>query len=375
MNGGIFDAMLNLTIAVAAEGRYRPQVFSACDAYTDRDRALWSGITTRVFPVRGPHIFGYASGLADALESSNPDIVHVHSIWMYHSLVVERWARRKRPYIVSPHGLLKPWALRNSRWKKRIAARLYEDKHLHGAACLHALNTAEARAFREYGLKNPICVIPNGTKLAAVTFSAEKGRERSVLYLGRFHPSKGLRSLLEAWRVVHGQALANGWNLILAGWDQLEHRAELEQLADSLHIRSSIRFLGPQFDADKDRCLARASAFILPSKSEGLPVSILEAWSWRLPVLMTRECNLEAGVDAGAAIMMESNANSIAAALRRLFSLSDSDRQLMGTSGRILVEQRFQWQQIGQAMTAVYDWVLERGPKPDCIMTDGDCML
>ena len=150
LNGGIFDAMRDLTIAVAAEGRYLPLVLSARDACTTSDRALWSSIATRTFPVRGPRIFGYAPGLAAALEQSDADILHVHGIWMYPSVVALRWSRGKRPYIVSPHGLLKPWALRNSRWKKRIAAALYEDRHLHGAACLHALNAAEAEAFRSY---------------------------------------------------------------------------------------------------------------------------------------------------------------------------------------------------------------------------------
>ena len=91
------------------------------------DEPLWGDIAIRTFPVRGPRIFGYASGLASAVEKSNADILHVHSIWMYPSVVARRWAGETRPYVVSPHGLLKPWALRNSRWKKRVAALLYEN--------------------------------------------------------------------------------------------------------------------------------------------------------------------------------------------------------------------------------------------------------
>ncbi len=368
LNGGIFDAMRDLTIAIAAEGRYLPLVLSARDACTTSDRALWSSIATRTFPVRGPRIFGYAPGLAAALEQSGADILHVHGIWMYPSAAALRWSRGRRPYIVSPHGLLKPWALRNSRWKKRIAAALYEDRHLHGAACLHALNAAEAEAFRNYGLENPICVIPNGTNLRPEITRLQPQQERSILYLGRFHPSKGLRDLLEAWRMVAGEAKAAGWRLVLAGWDQHSHRSELERLADELRVRSSTVFLGPQFDAEKDRCLAAASALILPSKSEGLPMSILEAWSWQLPVLMTRECNLPEGADAGAAILMEPQAESIAAALRRLLAMTDAEREAMGRNGRRLVDERFQWQRIGKTMTEVYDWILGRGARPECVM-------
>ncbi len=368
VNGGIFDAMRNLTISIAAEKRYLPLVFSARDTYTASDAALWNNITTKAFQVRGPRIFGYAPGLAAALEASDAEILHIHGIWMYPSVVALRWSQGSRPYVVSPHGLLRPWALRNSRWKKRIAATLYEDMHLRRAACLHALNAAEAESFREYGLKNPIFVIPNGTNLRHGLIRSEPRQGRSILYLGRFHPSKGLRSLLEAWSAVCKEAETAGWRLKLAGWDQNNHRAELEQFADQLQIRSSTTFLGPQFDADKERCLAAASAFVLPSKSEGLPVSILEAWSWQIPVLMTHECNLPEGIEARAAITMDPESDSIAAALRRLFSLTDAEREAMGMNGRNLVEERFQWQRIGETMTAVYDWIFGSGPRPDCVM-------
>jgi glycosyltransferase involved in cell wall biosynthesis len=368
MNGGIFDAMRNLTIAIAAEKRYLPVVFSASDRYTESDSRLWQNIATRTFLIRGPHIFGYAPGLANAVEASNADILHIHGIWMYPSLVSLRSARETRPYIVSPHGLLNPLALRNSRWKKRIAALLFENEHLRRAACLHALNAAEADTFRAYGLKNPICVVPNGTVLQNDCVSPKALTGRSILYLGRFHPLKGLRRLIEAWSAVREEAAAANWRLTLAGWDQNRHRAELERLADRLQVRSTVAFLGPQFNADKDRCFAAASAFILPSESEGMPVSILDAWSWRLPVLMTEACNLPDGVDAKAAIVMAPEVNSIAAALRQLFFLSDLEREAMGRNGRRLVEERYQWPRIGNSMSEVYDWILGHGPKPACVL-------
>jgi glycosyltransferase involved in cell wall biosynthesis len=368
MNGGIFDAMRNLTVAIAAEKRYLPAVFGVNDRYTDSDLPLWENIATKTFPVRGPRIFGYAPGLANAVESSDADIIHIHGIWMYPSLVSRRSARETRPYLVSPHGLLKPLALRNSHWKKRIAALLFENEHLRRAACLHALNVAEADAFRAYGLKSPICVIPNGTILQNDGAYPKPLQGRAILYLGRFHPLKGLRRLIEAWSAVREEAAAANWRLTLAGWDQNRHRAELEGLVDQLQVRSTVAFLGPQFNADKDRCFAAASAFILPSESEGMPMSILDAWSWRLPVLMTDACNLPDGVDAKAAIMMTPEVNSIAAALRQLFSLSDSEREAMGRNGRCLVEERYQWPRVGNSMTEVYDWILGHGPRPACVL-------
>jgi len=110
------------------------------------------------------------------------------------------------------------------------------------------------------------------------------------------------------------------------------------------------------------------SAFILPSMSEGLPMTILEAWSWGLPVLMTPECNLPEGADAGAAIMMTSEVESIANAMRQLFSMSDIERELMGTNGITLVGERFKWPRIAEQIADVYDWALGVGPGPSCLL-------
>ena len=105
------------------------------------------------------------------------DVLSVHGLWKYCSVGSQRWHRRTgRPYVVHPHGMLEPWALRNAMWKKRVAALLYENQHLHGAACLRALSEAEAESIRSYGLRNPICVIPNGVDLPDLRESNAKTR-------------------------------------------------------------------------------------------------------------------------------------------------------------------------------------------------------
>ena len=323
----------------------------------------------RAFPIAGPAAFGYLPGLGRTLDSERLDLLHTHGLWMYTSVACVRWSDRRKPYVVSPHGMLSPWALRISGWKKKIAGWLYENRHLCGAACLHALNAAEAETIRRCGLRNPICVVPNGVDLPAdVPARGESGRTRTLLYLGRLHPIKGLPRLVEAWSLVHKEAKESGWQLVIAGWDQNGHGSELRAAVDRLGLGSSIRFAGPQFGPAKDDYFKDASAFILPSLSEALPMTVLEAWGWGLSVVMTPECNLPEGSEAGAAIMIEQNADSIAFGLRQLFSMDDSERERIGSKGRRLVERRFQWSCVAQQMSAVYDWILGHGPQPDCVV-------
>jgi glycosyltransferase involved in cell wall biosynthesis len=322
----------------------------------------------RAFPISGPAAFGYLPGLGRILDSERLDLLHTHGLWMYTSVACVRWSDRRKPYVVSPHGMLAPWALRISGWKKKLAGTLYENRHLRGAACLHALNAAEAESIRRCGLRNPICIVPNGVDLAPDKPSrGDSSHTRSLLYLGRLHPIKGLPRLIEAWSLVAKEAKESGWQLVIAGWDQNGHGSELRGAVDRLGLSSSVHFAGPQFGADKDATFKKASAFILPSLSEALPMTILEAWAWNLPVLITPECNMPEGSQAGAAIVIEQNVDGMATGLRRLFSMSDSERERIGSNGRKLVESKFQWSCVAEQMAAVYDWILGLGPQPDCV--------
>ena len=96
-------------------------------------------------------------------------------------------------------------------------------------------------------------------------------------------------------------------------------------------------------------------------------MSILEAWSWGLPVLMTRECNLSEGYAAGAALSITTSPNGIAEGLRLLGEMTEDDLILMGERGYGLVKERFTWPHIAGQMAEVYRWMLGGGVPPDCV--------
>jgi poly(glycerol-phosphate) alpha-glucosyltransferase len=256
-------------------------------------------------------------------------------------------------------------------WKKRIAALLYENQHLRRAACLRALSEAEAESIRSYGLRNPICAIPNGVDLPDLRESNAKthsANRKTLLYLGRLHPKKNISNLIRAWNETFNSQCGSvgSWVLAIAGWDQDGYESQLKQIAAG----TSVVFLGPQFGAEKSECYRACDAFILPSLSEGLPMTVLEAWAYAKPVLMTPECNLSEGFEANAALRIGSSSDEISAGLKQIVEMSDEDRAAMGTRGRALVATKFSWSRIGERMRAVYEWMLGGGQTPETIRLD-----
>jgi poly(glycerol-phosphate) alpha-glucosyltransferase len=97
-------------------------------------------------------------------------------------------------------------------------------------------------------------------------------------------------------------------------------------------------------------------------------MTVLEAWAWAKPVLMTPECNLPEGFGAGAAYQIGTGPEEIATGLKQVIEMSDDDRRAMGNRGRNLVATKFSWPQIGEQMRSVYDWALGGGPRPEVMV-------
>lgn len=379
IGGGGLYAVRGMAQSVFDPASVSVEVFSLEDDLTHEDLPGWHPLPVRTFRTVGPRLVCYSPHLVPALENAGLDLIHAHGAWMYPSLASLRWSRAAaKPYLVSCHGLLDPWALRQSTLKKRVAGWLFEDRHLHGARCLHAVSEAEARAYRDYGLRNPICVIPNGIELPQgprpnpPTWRRQlPGDVKVLLYMGRLHPKKGLANLLNGWHLLRSEkkAFLNDWHLVIAGWSQLNYERHLQDLSRELMLQNSVHFIGPQFGPDKRATYSWADAFILPSLSEGLPIAVLEAWSYALPVLMTSFCNLPEGPKHSAALEIGVDPPSIRAGILALLKAPDRERAQMGERGRMLVTRQFSWPDIGSEMRKVYQWSLGGGQPPASMMT------
>ncbi|WP_224022510.1 glycosyltransferase [Burkholderia vietnamiensis] len=374
--GGLFDAVRGLALALPSNG-FTPSVFALKDSNTDSDRSHWRGTHVSTHDVVGPAMFGYSPALRASLLASDSHVVHTHGIWMHPSADVVAWHRRRRkPYIISPHGMLDKWILNRSKFKKWLALTAYERNHLNGAACFHALNLEEADSIRTLGFKQPIAVVHNGVTIPELDnpglppwWKAELASRKLLLYFGRLHPKKGVENLLAAWKAHVGEEPINAqWNLIIGGWGDSSYIERLRGMVREGVNGDGVHFIGPQFGQEKAKTYAACDCVILPSFSEGLPMVPLEAWSFRKPVALTRECNLSIGFDRYSAFEILNSVDGLRAFLDELSTVDTGRLIAMGNAGRALVEERFTWDVVAAQMADVYGWLMGLHDMPSCVI-------
>lgn len=170
-----------------------------------------------------------------------------------------------------------------------------------------------------------------------------------ALFLGRLHPQKNLTVLLHAWRLVREQGLAG--HLLLVG--DGPQRQELEQLAATLDLGDSVHFLGAQ--PDPLPLLQAADLFVLPSISEGMSNSLLEAMACALPSIVSDAGGNVDLIEPGVAGLVADAATPVDLATQLTHMLRDPAlRQRCGVAARRIVCERYSLQAVVDRYEALY---------------------
>lgn len=298
-----------------------------------------------------------------------PDVIHVHGLWTPWLHRAQVWARREHiPVVLSPHGMLAPWAMDHKRWKKVLPWVLYQRADVRRAALIHTTAEQETQWVRELGFRNPVAEVPLGTDLPDFP-ATHDGPVKILLFVGRIYRVKGLDLLLKAWALAKGWVAGWDWHLLLVGPDQAGHIAELERLAGSLGLTTrrgsvegvgtaDVTFAGPLYGSEKDVTYRMARGLILPSYTENFGGVVLDALAFGLPVLASAATpwrHLEA-IGCGQTFDLEPGA--LAEALKRFTARTDAERRAAGLEGRSLVARDYTWEAVGRRMAEVYRTVL-----------------
>lgn len=159
-----------------------------------------------------------------------------------------------------------------------------------------------------------------------------------ILFLGRLRQKKGVYDLVHSIAMLVDKY--PGIQLVLAGDGEIE---QVQSLVNELGLEKNIALTGWISGADKDRELACADLFILPSYFEGLPVCILEAMAWNIPVIASDVGGIpdicRDGIDG--ILIRAGDVNGIAASIDRVFA-NKALRESLVVSAKKRVLQEFE---------------------------------
>jgi glycosyltransferase involved in cell wall biosynthesis len=310
---------------------------------------------------RAESLFARGAGRSVSSALGGTEILHLHGVWDRINFVAAKCAvEGKKPYVVTPHGMLDPWSLRQKRLKKMIALRMGYKRMLDGAAFLHFLNQDELRLTERLGLKPPARIVPNGVFPEEIEPLPERGMFRKehpefadaklVLFLSRLHFKKGLDFLADAFAAIAPKF--PDAHLVVAGPDDGAKQSFEEQVL-RLGIAGRVHLVGPLYARQKLGALRDCDCFCLPSRQEGFSLAITEALACEAPVVISTECHFPEVREAGAGIVAELNAPAIAQAIANILR-DPAAAQQMGKKGRELVLSRYTWPKVAEALVGYY---------------------
>lgn len=286
-------------------------------------------------------------------------VFHDHGQWLAINHASATSARRlNAPRVISPRGMLSPWARNQGKLKKDLAWRIYARRDLEQAAVIHATSELELTELRDLGVTQPIAVIPNGVDPFPTLGTHTPAPLRPyVLFLSRIHRKKGVAELLQVWQSLG----CTDWDLILAGPD-----------SDGMLRRSVLpagaHYVGMVDGEQKSRLMQQASLFVLPTYSENFGVVVAESLMAGVPVITTHGAPWQRLVTERSGWWIPMNEEALRSGLSIAMKTPAAELRAMGERGREVVSKEFGWGNIAREMAAVYEWLLDWGPRPACVV-------
>lgn len=331
-----------------------------------------NGVSIHIFPQGRPRTLATSWPLAGALDGAvrAADVVHVHSLFLFHVWAAAWWCRRyRKPYLLRPHGTLDPLIRARHRVQKRVLGWLFQDRVIRDAGALHWTARDEARLAAPATFGVPGVVIPNGVDLGEYVDlpeprawrAAHPGHadKRLVLFIGRLNFKKGLDLLVPAFALA--AASRPDLHLVIAGPDD-GMRATAEALVRDTRLGARVSFPGLVRGRDKLALLRDCAMFILPSYSENFGIALVEAMACGVPVATTVHVNIWREIEAaGAGLVGQATVTDVAA---QIACLADDPvrARTMGEAGKALVTHAYDWTAIAERLEAVYR-ALARGER------------
>lgn len=295
------------------------------------------------------------------------DVVHIHALWEEIQHRAARVAHAAgRPYVFTPHGMLDPWSLRQSRLKKQIYLALRLRRDLNQASAIHYSDEAERDLVAPLKLRPRAFVLRHLLDLSEFEQLPPRGSFRRecgvpnnkllLLFLSRLHPKKGLDLLLPAFASLRRDDVY----LILAGPGPQDYVQTLRGRADELGITPRVIFSGMMAGPRRIAAFVDADLFVLPSYQENFGLVVIESLAAGTPVVISDQVNIHRQIStAEVGEVVGTNVPELAGALGRWLGNANLRAAAAERAKRFVAEQydartiAQQWVEFYGSLTAV----------------------
>lgn len=315
--------------------------------------------------------YGYSKSIKNFLESSDYDIYHTNGLWMHCNHITCAIARKKgKPYIITPHGMLYPDAIKRSYWKKWPLIKLFFKKDIMQASCLHATCTQEMENIRAFGYKGPVAIIGNPANIPPYIDELkgrDKERKEAVFgFLGRIHPVKKIENLLYG---IAGcpKEKRELMRLVIMGKGDEQYEQFLRKEIERLALTANVEFKGFINGREKFEQLSQLDALFVPSDFENFGMIVTEALACKTPVFASLGTPWEELNKRRCGWWMDRAPENIANVMSQIADMPAEEIDAMGERGRKLVEEKFTATSVAKQMKGLYEWILNSGTKPDFV--------
>lgn len=295
--------------------------------------------------------------------SGQASILHGNGVWRMANLFPLFFGRNSQARLIfSPHGMLSPWSMNYKAYIKRPFWHLLQKPALNRCHCLHVTAPLELEDIRRLGFRTPAAIIPNGVDIPPLQENVP--RQKTLVFLSRIDPKKGLDLLLPAWTSIAAEFA--DWNLVIAGPLSGTYPESVQNLARTLNA-PRVSFAGEILGEDKRALLSGSSVFVLPTYSENFGIAVAEALAHGTPVITTTETPWTEVGERRCGWCIPPNKGALRETLRDAMSRPLPELHEMGMNGREWMERSYSWRHVAEMMGQTYEWMLNGGACPACI--------
>lgn len=376
-NGGTSTCTYDLLTAIHHVDPYALIDLLTPDSTTDDDPLIGNDEWIKSVPFDYKTPLALSRNISSFLKSSEYDIYHTNGMWMHVNHATCVTARKKdKPYIITPHGMLYPEAMARSAWKKLPVRKLWFDKDIRKASCIHATCMQEMRHVRDLDYYGPIAVIGNPVVVPEFTeriCAKRKEQQSSFLgcnlprklgFLGRLHPIKNVENIL------YGVSIAGtDVEIIIMGKGVDVYESFLHNECQRLGIEDKVHFLGFVNGKEKYEQLAKLDCLMVPSDMENFGMIIPEAMIVGTPVMASLGTPWESLNKEKCGWWVDNSPESIANVIQEVYDKSKKELLDMGMRGREYIIKTFAPENIASQMLDLYKWLNGECVKPEFVYT------